>query len=156
VRNLGADVEARYFYGKIFSIGGNLTYQDIRNMERYSPDGRELIYYRDRMPNVPYLFGNVDANRNFNNCFGRGNVLSFGYNMRYVHSFFRDWESEGGDITIPKQFSHDLNILYSIRNGRYNIVVEALNIADEILYDNYSLQKPGRSFSVKFRYFFYR
>ncbi|MDR0733638.1 MAG: TonB-dependent receptor [Dysgonamonadaceae bacterium] len=156
VRNLGADVEARYFYGQTFSFGSNFTYQDIRNMERYSPDGRALIYYRDRMPNVPYLFGNVDANYNINNCFGRGNVLSFGYNMRYVHSFFRDWESEGGDIVIPKQLSHDANILYSMRSGRYNIAVEALNIADEILYDNYSLQKPGRSFSVKFRYFFYR
>jgi outer membrane cobalamin receptor len=156
VRNLGADVEARYFYEKTFSIGGNITYQDIRNMERYSHAGRELIYYRDRMPNTPYLFGNVDANYHFNNCFGRGNVLSFGYNMRYVHSFFRAWESEGGDIIIPQQLSHDLNILYSIRNGRYNIAVETLNIADEILYDNYSLQKPGRSFSVKFRYFFYR
>lgn len=156
VRNYGADVEARYFYGKTFSAGGNLTVQDIRNMERYSAAGRELIYYRDRMPNVPYLFGNVDASYNLNNCFGRDNLLSFGYNMRYIHSFFRDWESEGGDIVIPRQLSHDLNILFSIRNGRYNIAAEVLNIADEILYDNYSLQKPGRSFLVKFRYFFYR
>jgi outer membrane cobalamin receptor len=154
VRNYGVDIEARYFYKKMFSLGGNVTYQDIRNMERYSATGRELIYYRDRMPNVPYLFGNADANLQINDCFRRGNVLSFGYNMRYVHSFFRDWASEGGDIIIPKQLSHDLNILYSLRNGRYNIAVEALNITNEILYDNYSLQKPGRSFMVKLRYFF--
>ena len=156
VRNYGADLEVRYFCGKTFYAGGNLTYQDIRNMERYDVTGRELIYYRDRMPNVPYLFGNVDAGYNFNNCFGRGNVLSFGYNMRCVHSFFRDWESEGGDIIIPQQLSHDMHILYSLQNGRYNIAAEVLNITDEILYDNYSLQKPGRSFLVKFRYFFYR
>ncbi|MDR1156636.1 MAG: carboxypeptidase-like regulatory domain-containing protein [Bacteroidales bacterium] len=156
VRNLGADVEARYFYRKTFSAGGNFTIQDIRNMERYSAAGRKLIYYRDRMPNVPYMFGNVDANCNLNNCFGRGNVLSFGYNMRFIHSFFRDWESEGGDIIIPRQLSHDLSILYSIRDGRYSVAVEALNIADAILYDNYSLQKPGRSFLLKFRYFLYR
>jgi outer membrane receptor protein involved in Fe transport len=155
VRNHGVDFEARYFFRKAFSLGGNFTYQDIRNRERYSTTGTELIYYLDRMPNVPYLFGNVDANYHFNDCFGRGNVLSFGYNMRYVHSFFRDWESEGGDIIIPRQLSHDVSILYSIRNGRYNLAAEVLNIADEILYDNYSLQKPGRSFSVKFRYFFY-
>jgi outer membrane receptor protein involved in Fe transport len=156
VRNLGADIEARYFYKKIFSIGGNLTYQDIRNMERYSANGQELIYYRDRMPNVPYLFGNMEVNYHINNCFWRGNTMSFGYNMRYVHSFFRDWASEGGDIIIPKQLSHDLSVLYSIQNGRYNIAVEVLNIADEILYDNYSLQKPGRIFLVKFRYSFYK
>jgi outer membrane receptor protein involved in Fe transport len=156
VRNLGADLEARYFYKEMFSVGGNLTYQDIRNMEQYSADGRELIYYRDRMPNVPYFFGNVEVNFHINNCFGRGNVLSMGYNMRYVHAFFRDWESEGGDIIIPQQLSHDLSLLYSFRNGRYNLAVEVLNLADEMLYDNYSLQKPGRSFSVKFRYSFFQ
>ncbi|MDR0412708.1 MAG: TonB-dependent receptor plug domain-containing protein [Dysgonamonadaceae bacterium] len=156
VRNRGVDLEARYFYRERFSVGGNLTYQDIRNRERYSADGRELIYFRDRMPNVPYLFGNAEANYRFDNCFGKDDALSFGYNLRYVHSFFRDWESEGGDIVIPRQLSHDLSLLYSFRNGRYHIAVEALNIADEILYDNYSLQKPGRSFSVKFRYSFYR
>jgi outer membrane receptor protein involved in Fe transport len=156
VRNLGADIEARYFYRKMFSIGGNFSYQDIRNMEQFSADGKKLIYYRDRMPNVPYLFGNIEANYYINNCFGQGNVLSFGYNMRYVHAFFRDWESEGGDIIIPEQLSHDLSILYSIRNGRYNVAFEVLNITNEILYDNYSLQKPGRSFSVKLRYSFFK
>ena len=156
VRNYGVDLEARYFRGKRFSVGGNFTYQDIRNMERYGIDGRELIYYDDRMPNVPYLFGNVDANYNLHDCFGKGNTLSFGYNMRYVHSFFRDWESEGGDIVIPRQLSHDLNVLYSLRNGRYNVGVEVRNLTDEMLYDNYSLQKPGRSFWVKVRWAFFR
>ena len=125
-------------------------------MERYGVGGRELIYYKDRMPNVPYLFGNVDANYNLHDCFGKGNALSFGYNMRYVHSFFRDWESEGGDIIIPQQLSHDLNILYSLRNGRYNIGIEVRNLTDEMLFDNYSLQKPGRSFLIKVRWAFYR
>ena len=156
VRNYGVDLEARYFYGKTVSVGGNFTYQNIRNMERYGVGGRELIYYKDRMPNVPYLFGNVDANYNLHDCFRKGNALSFGYNMRYVHSFFRDWESEGGDIIIPKQLSHDLNILYSLRNGRYNIGIEVRNLTDEMLFDNYSLQKPGRSFMIKVRWAFYR
>ncbi|MDR2496225.1 MAG: TonB-dependent receptor [Tannerellaceae bacterium] len=156
VRNYGIDLEARYFYGRRFSVGGNFTYQDIRNMERYGIGGRELIYYKDRMPNVPYLFGNVDANYNLHDCFGKGNALSFGYNMRYVHSFFRDWESEGGDIIIPRQLSHDLDVLYSLRDGRYNIGLEVRNVADEMLYDNYSLQKPGRSFLIKARCFLYK
>jgi outer membrane receptor protein involved in Fe transport len=155
VLNLGVDGEIRYFYKNIFSAGGNVTYQNIRNMEKYDVNGRELIYYRDRMPNVPYLFGNIDANYNIKNIVGKKNTLSFGYNMRYIHSFFRDWQSEGADIIIPVQLSHDLNVTCAFNNGRYNISFEVANLADELLYDNYSLQKPGRSFTVKARYFFF-
>ncbi|MDR0415654.1 MAG: TonB-dependent receptor plug domain-containing protein [Prevotellaceae bacterium] len=155
VRNLGFDVEARYFYRRV-SVGGNFTFQDIRNMEQYAVGGRKLIYYKDRMPNVPYLFGNADATCNFYNPVGRGSVLSATYNLRYIHSFFRNWESEGGDIIIPSQLSHDLTLTLSLRNGRYHIAGEARNITDEMLYDNYSLQKPGRSFMLKLRYFFFK
>ena len=155
VRNLGFDAEARYFYRRA-SLGGNFTFQDIRNMEQYAVGGRKLIYYKDRMPNVPYLFGNVDASCNFYNPAGRGSLLSATYNMRYIHSFFLAWESEGGDIVIPTQLSHDLTLTLSLRNGRYHVAAEAKNIADEILYDNYSLQKPGRSFMLKLRYFFFK
>jgi outer membrane receptor protein involved in Fe transport len=157
VINTGIDAEARYFYKNIFSIGANITYQNVRNMEKYEADGKPSIRYKDRMPNVPYMFGNLDAGYNINNVLGKGNVLSFGYNMQYVHSFFRDWISEGAsnDVIIPEQLSHDLNLTYTLKNGKYNISFEVKNIADEMLYDNYSLQKPGRSFMIKLRYFFF-
>jgi len=152
VRNIGVDGELRYFYKRRLSVGGNFTYQNIRNMERYDVYGRELIYYRDRMPNVPYMLGNADANYVFERFLWKRSRLSLGYNLRYVHSFFRDWESEGGDIIIPAQLSHDLNMVCSLQDGRYNISLEINNITDEMLFDNYSLQKPGRNFAVKIRY----
>lgn len=156
VLNLGVDCEARYFCRNLFSVGGNITYQNLRNRERQDVNGRELIYYKDRMPNVPYLFGNIDAGYNLPGLFGKGNMLSIGYNMRYIHSFFRDWQSEGADIIIPTQCSHDLSLTCMLKDGRYNIAFEVKNLADALLYDNYSLQKPGRSFMIKARYFFHR
>jgi outer membrane receptor protein involved in Fe transport len=156
VRNLGMDVEARYFYKKTLTFGGNFTYQNIRNRKKQSPTGQTLVYYNDRMPNVPYLFGNLNVSYSLYNFCGHGNVLSVGYNMQYVHQFYRNWQSEGGDIFIPKQLSHDANITYTMQNGRYNLSFEIKNLTDELLYDNYSLQKPGRSLSLKLRYFFFK
>lgn len=156
VNNIGVDFEARYSYKNALVLGGNITYQNIRNKERYSPSGQELIYYNDRVPNIPYLFGSIDASYNFKDLMFSQDALSVGYNMRYVHDFYRDWKSEGGDIAIPKQLSHNLSLTYALKNGTYNLALEANNITDEILYDNYSLQKPGRNFSVKLRYFFFR
>jgi outer membrane cobalamin receptor len=156
VLNLGIDAEARYFYKKQFTIGGNFTYQNMRNKEKYSHDRRIQLIYNDRMPNIPYLFGNIDASYNLFDCLGKGNNLSFGYNLQYVHRFFNSWQSENNTIIIPKQLAHDLNLTYVLKDGKYNVTFEAKNITGELLYDNYSLQKPGRSFSLKFRYFFLR
>jgi hypothetical protein len=47
-----------------------------------------------------------------------------------------------------------VNAVYSLKNGRYNVGLECRNITNTLLYDNFSLQKPGRGFYVNLRYFF--
>lgn len=154
VRNLGIDGELRYFFRNNLSIGGNITYQKLQNMEKYTANNTESINYESQMPNVPYLFGGADASYTFYDIFGAKSQLTIGYNLNYVHEFYRDFKNEGGDIVIPEQLSHDANISVSFDNGRYNIAFEVRNFTNELMYDNYSLQKPGRSFAIKFRYFF--
>ncbi|MDR3184852.1 MAG: TonB-dependent receptor plug domain-containing protein [Prevotellaceae bacterium] len=156
VRNVGFDAEARYVYRNRIAIGGNLTWQDMRNREQYAPTGQKLVYYNDRMPNNPYLFGHIDASYTLFDLTGKGSTLSIAYNFRYVHRFFLTWQSEGSTIVIPRQRSHDLSVTWALEDGRYNIAFEVKNMTDELLYDNYSLQKPGRSFAVKLRYVFFR
>ena len=156
VLGLGGDFTVRYFYKDKLSLGGNFSYQNTRDKEHYNSIGAASVTYNNRVPNLPYLFSNADAAYSFHNVLGKGNLLTLGYNLQYVHKFFRSWEGEGAKLYIPKQVSHDANIAYSLKNGRYNISLEARNFTDALLYDNYSLQKPGRSFSVKFRYFFYK
>lgn len=155
VKNLGVDLEAYYSYKNTFSLGGNMTYQNIRNKEEFTTNGTKALNYDDRIPNVPYLFGSADASYNLFDVFGEENTMSFGYHLNYTHEFFKEWESYGSSkITIPGQLSHDFDITYSLKNGRYNIAFEVRDLTNEILYDNYSLQKPGRSFAIKLRYFF--
>lgn len=161
VRSMGVNAEVRYSYGNLFTIGANATFQDIRNNTKYIvyPDGQRKVssIYRDRLPNTPYLFGNADASLFINNGVGRGNRLTVGYNLLYVHEYYLRWPSEGSrgsKSVIPTQLSHDVNIVYSIADGRYNVAVECRNLLNADLYDNFSLQKPGRSFTVKLRYFF--
>ena len=114
------------------------------------------MLFRSRVPNLPYLFGNADASYTFYRLFGKKNNLTLGYNLLFTEKFFRSWAGEGAKLYIPRQMSHDINMTYSINNGRFNIAVQAGNITDALLYDNYSLQKPGRNFSLKFRYFFHK
>lgn len=156
--NYGIDGEIRYSYQKRFTAGMNVTYQNLQNMTKFEPDQDYVSpFYKDRIPNIPYLYGNFDTTVFFSDLFKKGNNLSVGYNFLYVHTYYLFWPSMGSKdskLDIPKQFKHDLNFVYTMANGKYNIGLECKNLLDNELYDNFSLQKPSRAFYVKFRYFF--
>ncbi|WP_090155828.1 TonB-dependent receptor [Dyadobacter soli] len=157
VTNSGVDGEIRYSFRRLFSAGVNVTYQNIRNNTKFEGQSTTVSpVYRDRIPNMPYLFGNANASVFFKNVGGEGNTLTIGYNLLYVHEFYLRWPSQGAagsKLTVPEQVAHDASVVYSLAGGKYNIAVECRNIADATLYDNFSLQKPSRSFNVKLRYF---
>jgi len=157
VTNLGIDAELRYYYKKWFMFGITGTYQEMLDKEMYyqSNSSQLSLTYGDRMPNIPYLFGSADAAFYFHNVGGKGNRLTLGYTLNYIAEFTLLSSGLGatGKSYVPEQLYHDLNLTYSLKNGRYNIAIEARDITDVMLYDNFSLQKPGRSFSLKLRYF---
>jgi hypothetical protein len=73
-----------------------------------------------------------------------------------VHWFYRTWEIIGdpnGKLKIPTQWIHNAMLTYALKNGKYNISVECRNLTNETAYDNFRLQKPGRAFFTKFRYY---
>ncbi len=156
VTNAGVDGEIRYSFKNLLTAGVNLTYQNIRNKTRFEPGSSEhSILYNDRIPNMPFMFGNADASVFLPDVGWKGNTLSLGYNVLFVHAYYLYWPSLGDDkLDIPRQLSHDVNAVYAIANGKYNIGLECKNLMDAKLYDNFSLQKPGRAFYVKLRYFF--
>ena len=156
VLSVGGEFEVHYFYKNRFSIGGNLSYQDIRNKNKVSANNSKHNIYNNIVPNIPYFFGNADVKYNQLNLFGKGNNLSIGYDLHYAHRFYKQWQSESTEVFVPRQFSHDARLIYALKDGIYNFAFEVRNLTDELLYDNFYLQKPGRSFTVKFRYYFNR
>ncbi len=156
VKTKGFNVTLRYSYARWFSVGGTFNNINARDDERYLAEGtlQESFSYGQRIPNQPYTFANFDANFTWHNLFGKGNVLTVGYDGFYQHEFPLYWERMGDPSTksrVPEQLSHNLTIGYSLKNGRYNISLECRNFTDEKLYDNFSLQKAGRAFYGKFR-----
>src|SRR5690606_35021800 len=126
--------------------GASITYQNLRNNTEFE-EGQTVpsVVYQDRVPNMPYLFGNADASVMLADVFGKGNDLNFGYNLLYVHAFYLYWPSLGSEkFDVPQQLSHDINLTYTTgQKGRLQLIAECRNILDSKLYDNFSLQKPG-------------
>ena len=159
VTRLGTDVEARVYYKNTGTIGATLTYMDIRDKVRFTDkDGKkENGNYKYRMANLPYFFWNADASYYVHDFLKKGNTLNLNYTLNFVDKIYKNSMAYGEKSTkafIPKQFYSDFSATYILEDGKYNISFEARNLEDAMLYDNYSLQKPGRSFAVKLRYFF--
>ncbi|MCS4239480.1 outer membrane receptor protein involved in Fe transport [Myroides gitamensis] len=154
VESIGLNVEARYVYNDFLQLGGSLTTQSIRSKQKYAIGSDELnSYYNERIPNEPYFFGSLDAGFLFKDVIVKGNNLNVGYNLRYIDHYSYDFSSIGENpIWIPSQVVHDLSASYSFFNNSLHATVEANNVFDKLAYDNYSFQKPGRSFMFKIRY----
>ncbi len=159
VTNIGVSGEANYSYKNTFSIGTNFTYQNLRNNTKFvGGQTTENILYRDRVPNMPYLYGNLDASYAFVSPLNQKHHLRFDYHILYVHSFYLYWPSMGDPnrkYDIKSQISHDLSLTYTLgKTDNIKLTLACRNLTDNKLYDNFSLQKPGRSFSAKINYAF--
>ena len=159
VETKGFNISLRYSYDKWFNAGGTFNSLDTKDKEkkRAASSGQQALTYGQRIPNVPYMFANFDANLSWRDLFAQGNMLTVGWDCFYQHEFPLYWESFGDASTklkVPEQISHNLTLSYSIGNGKYNFSVECRNLADAKLYDNFSLQKAGRAFYGKVRVYF--
>lgn len=160
VRTYGLNSSLRYDLGHRLSAGTNFTYMDVRDNMPLAQDGVTRNYgYRDRMPNLPYLFADADLTLRWPLNSSRSRVFSLTYDSQYLHSFTfysSRFGANKGEYVVPAQLSHNLNATLTLADGRYAVSLEARNFTDENLYDNFSLQKAGRAFYAKVRFNFGR
>lgn len=154
----GISISARYNFSKWLSLGGNFTQMNVRdNMKTAQGSTVANIAYKERVPNLPYMFADSDVNFYWHGLGGKGNVLTVSYDNQFTHSFCyytANIGSNNSNYVVPDQFSHNATISYGIKKGRYNISFECRNFTNARLYDNFRLQKAGRAFYGKFRIYF--
>lgn len=155
----GFDAEAKYNYANIFNAMLNITYQNALDNTKYvnnSGSGTVSATYKNRIPNQPWLFGNLDlgVTKHLRNT--DGGRVQFTWSTQYTHWYYRSWEgfsTANSLTTIPKQLVHNVMLSYSTQKGRYNVSLECRNLTDQLVYDNFRLQKPGRAVFLKLRFF---
>lgn len=152
----GVEGEVRYSWKRNLQCMANVSWQDARDQRKYKDDGKLSATYLNRVPNRPWLFGAAEANYTFYDVLLKNSSLRLGTSYQWVHWYFLTWEAYGAKESkaqIPAQHVINADMTYSLENGKYNISVSCDNIFDRLVYDHYKLQKPGRSFFLKFRMF---
>lgn len=163
----GFEANLRYDYNSLLHAGVNFTYQSIIDNQKYTQNNDsyvgesqiENVTYKQKLPNIPYLFANGNVGFSLRDVFMKRTQLTFDYMLNYVHEYYLAFPGLGSKSSkniIPEQFSHDISAGYTMADGRYSVMLECTNIGNAKLFDNYRLQKPGRAFSVKFRYYIYK
>ncbi len=156
VRITGAEAELKYGYKDLVNLGINASYQNAIDNRRFN-DGvtaYESITYGNRIPNQPWLFGNMEVIVGRNGLLGKGTRLQLDWYTQYIHWFYLNWEAFGSKASknmIPTQLIHNASLTASWMDGKYNISLESHNLSNEIAYDNFRLQKAGRAVYAKFR-----
>ena len=162
VQTKGIEANVKYSWKNLIHAGANATYQHITDNQKRTPSqtiggtDNENFNYKEKLPNIPYLFGNLNLGFNKHDMWIKRSEFRIDYFLNYVKEYYLSWPSLGikdSKDEIPRQLSHDIAASLSLQNGRYNVSVECNNITDEELYDNFKLPKPGRAFNIKLRYY---
>jgi len=137
--------------GGYLALDANGTYVDLRNT---SSEGTFGNFEGDRIPNRPYLYANAAARLLFKRVLMLGDEVSLGWNLRYVHEFFRGWESVGlleHKQVILAQAVHGASLGYLVAAAQRSVSMtfEVQNVTDEPVFDFYGVQRPGRAFYLK-------
>ncbi|MGY3089900.1 outer membrane receptor protein involved in Fe transport [Hymenobacter sp. UYAg731] len=155
-RVLGAEAAVRYAPAPALRLVLNATYQDIRS--RTPPDlsgNPDTKYFNARMPNTPSFFGNAEVQLSRANVGGAGRRLSGWWQASYVQAFYLYWADgfAASKANIPSQLVQNVGLSYALAGERLTLSAEIHNLADAAAYDNYNVQRPGRSAHLKLRAF---
>lgn len=152
----GMEGEVRYSWKRNLQCMANVSWQDARDQRQYKEDGKLSATYLNRVPNRPWLFGTAEVNYTFYDVCRKNSSLRLEASYQWVHWYYLTWEAYGSKESkaqIPAQHVVNAGVTYSLENGKYNVSVNCDNLFDRLVYDHYKLQKPGRSFFLKFRVF---
>ena len=150
----GVEGELRYDWQQRLQIVGNVTWQDARDRQEFKSDGKPSVTFNNHVPNRPWFYASAEARYQFRNLLAKHDRLQLGIDYQWVHWFFLSWEGYGALETkarIPEKNIFGAQATYSWLNERYSLALTCENLFDRTIYDNYKLQKPGRTLFAKFR-----
>lgn len=150
----GIEAQLDYNIGSTWHFMLQGYYLDSRFMEEYTENGSLNLNYKSREPNMPWLTSNAGVEYNKENLFKQGDQLRLSWFAAYIHEFQFDWDVIGNQNKpiIPTQLVNDVSISYTFRSGKITLSLDGKNIFNELAFDNYAVQKPGRAFYAKIFY----
>ena len=157
MRTLGVEFEAKadvlpWLYAYV-----NTTYQDLRDVRNYEPNSSVPNPTKDkRMPNIPYLMGNMGLEFHRENLFGgTGQNTRIFLDYAFVEEYYYDFEMTKLDKRrIPRSMTFDLGFEHSFLNNKLFISGKIRNLTDQKVLTEFNRPLPGINGGIKLRVIF--
>ncbi len=151
----GVEAQVNIKPNKHFVITANVTYQDLTNRSRKDVTGAtDESYFGARIPDRPFLFGNAVLQFNKKDLIVSKSLFSIWWSSSYVHEYFLYWANDGNRAykhRIPYQFVQGAGVSYTLPKEKAVLTLELSNIFNQKVYDNFSVQRPGRALYATIR-----
>jgi outer membrane receptor for ferrienterochelin and colicin len=147
----GFEGEIIYVFDNRLNVLFNFSKFNTLFKQRFDEKGNPHDLYNLQLPNEPFFTMNGSVQYRFNDMFQQKSILNLYYNTGFVAPFRTVW-MESDWFTTPTQFYHDLGASYRFPDGKMVASLDVKNILNAEMYDNFGVQKPGRSFSIKLNY----
>lgn len=144
----GIDAQLNYNYNRNFGLNFNISRFDLKVINR----GIEID-----VPNTPFFTMNGSLRYSFKDLIQQNSRLNLFYTMYFTDAFSyltRQGTNTVGNefFNVPQQLAQDFGLSYAFPKNRVVASFDIKNIFDKPVYDNLSVQKPGRAFYLKLNY----
>ena len=157
MRTMGIEFEAKADVLPSLYAYVNTTYQDLRDVRDYEPASTIPNPTKDkRMPNIPYLMGNIGLEFHRENLFGGlGQNTRIFLDYAFVEEYYYDFEITQLDKRrIPRSTTFDLGFEHSFLNNKLFISGKIRNLTDQKVLTEFNRPLPGINGGVKLRFIF--
>lgn len=152
VRVMGIDMEMESKLNRWLDLQGNITWQDARDMRKEAVGGGENFHYRYRIPNMPYLFGNVGVRLHKDGLLSKSSSSAFASTFGFTKAFSYNWEaSKHNTMLIPARYCWDVAVHHSF-NKRCQLSFEIRNILNRENWAEFRYPIERRTFHLKMKY----
>ncbi|NNE75794.1 MAG: TonB-dependent receptor [Pricia sp.] len=144
----GIDAQLNYTYNDDFGLNFNVSRFDLTIVNR----GIEID-----VPNTPFFTINSNLRYSFKDLIQKNARLNLFYTL-YFTDEFSYLASQGSNTVgddffkVPEQLAQDFGLSYAFPNNKLVMSLDIKNIFDKPVYDNLSVQKPGRALYLKLNY----
>lgn len=148
----GADGEVDIHWLPYLSMRMNATYYRLENRSPFDEQGAKNPLYGMRVPNVPWLFGNVALDAHMENPFGFKSYASVYAVCQFTEEFSYAWElSRRNQMRVPQKWNLDAGLSVSFL-GRYHLGFVVHNVLGAEQWEEFRYPLPGRTYNAKLRY----
>ncbi|MGR3810058.1 TonB-dependent receptor [Jiulongibacter sp. NS-SX5] len=144
----GIDAQLNYTYNRNLGFNFNISRFDLKVESR----GVEVD-----VPNTPFFTMNAALRYAIEDFLQQKSRLNLFYTMYFTDEFSyltaQGANTVGNEFfNVPRQLSQDFGLSYRFPSNRVVLSFDIKNLFDQPVYDNLSVQKPGRAFYLKLNY----